>query len=212
MELAVFLLFAVGISLSGVMAPGPVTAAAVALGSRNRFAGTLMALGHGIIEFPLMVLIVLGVSKILNLSGTKIVIGFAGGIFLLFMALQMLRESQRTADGSQYKSAGTGPVLTGLILSGTNPYFLLWWATVGLGLATTAVEFGIWAFVLFTIVHWLCDLGWLQLLSWASFKGVKLFGPRVQQIVLLICSFALLGFGLFFIAVAFKTLRNLILY
>jgi len=43
------------ISCSGAMQPGPVTATAIAMGARNRYAGTLLAIGHGIIEFPLMV-------------------------------------------------------------------------------------------------------------------------------------------------------------
>lgn len=212
MEFVLFLLLAVGISLSGVMAPGPVTAAAVAMGSANRYAGALIALGHAIIEFPLMVLIILGLSRILESTEVTILLGFAGGAFLLFMAWKMLKNYESTSESLQYNPAGGTPVFTGFMLSVTNPYFLIWWATVGLGLATTAIGFGIWAFVVFTIVHWLCDLGWLQLLSWASFKGVKLLGPRVQRIVLLVCSLALLGFGLFFIAAGLVKLRKLIFF
>ncbi|MGB2807122.1 MAG: LysE family transporter [Sedimentisphaerales bacterium] len=188
----------VGISLSGVMAPGPVTAAAIAMGARNRFAGALMAVGHGIVEFPLMILIILGMDKILKSTTTKIVIGFAGGVFLLFMAIQMIRSLSRTQD-QEVKVTRSGPVVAGIVLSGGNPFFLIWWASVGLNLAITAADFGIWAFALFAVVHWLCDLIWLSLLSWASFKGSALLGPRRQKKILLICSLALLVFGLFFI-------------
>ncbi len=198
MELLVFLAEVVGISLSGVMAPGPVTAATIALGARNRFAGALMAIGHGIVEFPLMILIILGMDAILKSTTTKIVIGFAGGFFLLFMAILMIRSLSRTQN-QEVKVTRSGPVVTGIVLSGGNPFFLIWWASVGLNLAITAVDFGIWAFALFAILHWLCDLIWLSFLSWASFKGAVLLGPRNQRIVLLICSLALLVFGLFFI-------------
>jgi hypothetical protein len=58
---------------------------------------------------------------------------------------------------------------------------------------------GIIVFVLFSVVHWLCDCIWLGALSWASFKGSGLLGDRGRRIVLLICSAALLVFGLFFI-------------
>ena len=188
------------------MAPGPVTAAAIAMGARNRFAGALMAVGHGIIEFPLMVLIVLGIAKILKSSKTKIVIGLAGGVFLLVMAIQMLTTLGAASD-PQAEAADSTPVLAGLVLSAGNPYFLLWWATVGLRLATDAIQLGILAFGLFAIVHWLCDLIWLEVLSWASFKGTGLLGPRGQQVVLLICSAALLAFGLFFIYRALALIR-----
>jgi len=180
------------------MAPGPVTAAAIAMGTRSRYAGALIAVGHGVVEFPLMILIVLGVGRILKLPTAQIIIGLAGGAFLLIMAIQML-ISLRSAEEQQGKVTKSAPVLAGIILSAGNPYFLLWWATVGLTLATTATGIGIWAFVVFAIVHWLCDLIWLSALSWASFKGSVLLGPRGMRIVLMICSAALLLFGLFFI-------------
>ena len=193
-----FLIEVVVISLSGVMAPGPVTAAAIGMGTRSRYAGMLIAVGHGIVEFPLMILIVLGADRILKLPTAQIVIGLAGGAFLLIMAIQML-SGLRSAEEQKAKVAKSAPVLTGIILSAGNPYFLLWWATVGLALATTAAGIGIWAFAIFAIVHWLCDLVWLGVLSWASFKGSVLLGPRGMRIVLMICSVALFVFGLFFI-------------
>jgi threonine/homoserine/homoserine lactone efflux protein len=205
MELIFFLAKVVGISLSGVMAPGPVTAAAIAMGARNRFAGALMAVGHGIVEFPLIILITLGMDTILKSTTTKIVIGFAGGVFLLFMAIQMIR-SLSGAEDREVKVTSSGPVVAGIILSVGNPFFLIWWASVGLNLAITAAGFGIWAFALFAIVHWLCDLIWLSALSWASFKGSVLLGPRRQKKILLVCSLALFGFGLFFIYNAASTL------
>ncbi len=209
MELVFFLAKVVGISLSGVMAPGPVTAAAIAKGARNRFAGALMAIGHGIVEFPLIILITLGMDTILKSTTTKIVIGFAGGVVLLFMAIQMIRSLSQTQQ-QQVKVTRSGPLVAGIVLSGGNPFFLIWWASVGLNLAMTAANFGIWAFVLFAIVHWLCDFIWLSALTWASFKGSELLGPRIQLIVLLICSLALFGFGLFFIYNAATTVIKLL--
>jgi threonine/homoserine/homoserine lactone efflux protein len=198
MSLLFFLFQVVGISLSGALAPGPVTAAAIAMGPKNRFAGILIAIGHGIIEFPLMVMIVLGMDKILKSTTTQIAIGLAGGTFLIIMAVGMLRglQSNKNQDFTITKS---GPLMAGILLSGTNPYFLVWWATIGLALATTATGFGVWAFVLFALTHWSCDLVWLSVLSWASFKGTSLLGQRSQRIILLICALALLGFGALFI-------------
>ncbi len=209
MELIFFLAEVVGVSLTGVMMPGPVTAAAIMMGSRNRFAGALMAVGHGIIEFPLMILIVLGMDVILESARIKIAIGFTGGAFLLFMAIQMVR-SLRSVENQQVKVTRSGPIVTGIILSGGSPLFLFWWASVGLNLAITASGIGIWAFALFAIVHWLCDLIWFSILSWASFKGAVLLGPRRQKKILLICLLALFVFGLFFIYNATSTLVKLL--
>jgi len=198
MKLLFFLIQVFVISLSGAMAPGPVTTAAIAMGARSRYAGALLALGHAILEFPLIILIIFGMAQFLKSSKTQIAIGLAGGIFLLIMAIQMLKGLTKTQNLNN-KSAKHKPILTGLILSASNPYFLIWWATIGLALATTAGSFGVWAFALFALTHWLTDLIWLQALSYASFKGTALLSPKSQKIVLAICSLALLLFGLFFI-------------
>ncbi len=200
MELLLFLLKVFGISLSGALAPGPVTAAAIGMGSRRRFAGTLIAIGHGLIEFPLMVLLIFGVGRWLTRPSVGIWVGLAGGAFLIFMAIQMFRGLRATGMPEVQLTKG-GPLATGVLLSGGNPYFLVWWATVGLTLITTARGFGIWAFVLFAFAHWSCDLVWLTALSWGSFRGSVFLGPRRQRIVLALCAAAMFGFGVYFIGV-----------
>ena len=69
------------------MAPGPVTAAAIAIGQRSRYAGVLIAVGHAIIEFPLMILIVLGMGALFESTKTQMAVGLAGGVFLLMMGI-----------------------------------------------------------------------------------------------------------------------------
>jgi len=208
MGLFLFLLKVIGISLSGALAPGPVTAAAIGMGSRRRFAGALMALGHGVIEFPLMVLLIFGVGRLLTQPSVEVGIGLFGGSFLVFMAVHMLRGLRQVID-QPVQVTRSGPFMAGVLLSGGNPYFLIWWATVGLTLITTARDFGVWAFVLFALAHWSCDLIWLTILSWASFKGSVLLGPRRQRIVLALCAGAMLGFGLYFIGLQAIKLTDL---
>ncbi|MEE9294952.1 MAG: LysE family transporter [Phycisphaerae bacterium] len=212
-NLIVFLLQAVVISLSGVMAPGPITAAALAAGVHSRHAGARIALGHGIIEFPLMLFIVGGMGTLLASERAQIGIGLAGGAFLIFMGLQMFRTLRlgRDREGilgpafddvardTAKRRSGRDPIWTGIILTGGNPYFLIWWATVGLALTSRALELSLLAFGLFAIAHWLCDLVWLEALSWASFKGSKLLGDRSEVFVQAICALALLFFGVMFI-------------
>lgn len=199
MSLLLFLSNVLMISLSGALAPGPVTAAAIGMGSRNRFAGSLMALGHGLVEFPLMVLLALGVGSLLTWPSVSMVIGVIGGGFLVFLGIQMFR-SLLAAQAAGGPMSRRGPLMTGVVLSAGNPYFLIWWATAGLVLITQArADFGTWAFGLMALTHWSCDLVWLTLLSWASFKGSALLGPKSQRIVLALCAATMLGFGLYFI-------------
>jgi len=158
-----------------------------------------MALGHGVVEFPLMVLLIFGVGRFLQIPRVGIAIGLVGGGVLVFLAIQMFRGLGR-ADDANVPLARSGPFAAGVLLSGGNPYFLIWWATVGLALITDARGFGAWAFVLFALTHWSCDLLWLTTLSWTSFKGAAWLGPRRQRIVLACCAAAMLGFGLWFLA------------
>ena len=99
-ELLVFLGSAIAISLSGVMAPGSLTAATISAGTRRRHAGALVAIGHAVVEWPLAVLIVLGVGQFLERGDVRVGIGLAGGLFLLFMGWDMLRSSRKPVDVS----------------------------------------------------------------------------------------------------------------
>jgi threonine/homoserine/homoserine lactone efflux protein len=199
MSLLLFLANVLVISLTGALAPGPVTAAAIGMGSANRLAGLFMALGHGLVEFPLLLLLLLGVDRVLKRPSMSMFIGLAGGGFLVFLAVGMFQGLGGSA-GAQVQPTGGSPLVAGILLSAGNPYFLIWWATVGLTLITTArSSFGLWAFGLMALVHWSCDLVWLTVLSWASFRGSVLLGPTGQQVVLAVCAAAMLGFGLYFI-------------
>jgi len=205
-ETVTFLAQTVAISLSGVLAPGPVTAAALAGGARNRHAGAWMAVGHGIIEFPLMLLIMGGAGVVLTAKAFRVGVGLAGGAALLLMALMILASLRRTGIEGK-PPAASSPLWTGVVLTGGNPYFLVWWATVGLAMTTRAVELGVLAFGIFAVAHWLCDLIWLEILSLASHRGAGVFGATSQRVVLGICSAAMVFFGVKFVADAVRMMR-----
>ena len=192
------------------MAPGPMTAATIAQSTRTKYAGALIAIGHGIVEMPLIFLIMLGLDRYLKDERAKIAIGLVGGAFLIWMGIGMLRE-MRKADYNPESAYKSGPIFTGFMLSATNPFFLFWWATVGLPLIGDAMTLGTLALVLFVILHWLCDLVWLQFLSTATNKGSSIMSKRNQKIILGICATALAFFGGKFIysaAMAWFALAN----
>lgn len=196
MELTVFLLSAALISLSGVLSPGPMTAAVIQQGARSRLSGVYVSLGHGAIEIPLIVFISMGANKIIESQGVQEAIGIAGGLYLFYMARGLLDPPDiESLSGEKAPSS----FLSGIFLSMANPYFLLWWATIGLGLVLGAVKFGILGLALFALVHWLCDLVWYSLLSNLSFKGVRTFGARLYRRISIFCGLAMLGFGGLFI-------------
>jgi threonine/homoserine/homoserine lactone efflux protein len=193
-----FLFQTIIISLTGVMAPGAVTAATLAQGSRHRWAGVWIAIGHGIVEIPLIFLLILGLGTVLKTDTAQIIIGIIGGAFLVYLGIMTLREPV-SADPNAKKSRTGGPMLTGFVLSATNPYFLFWWATVGLNLAIKAQMIGAYAIVIFAIVHWICDLIWLTILSFTAFHGTNILSHKVQKYILAFCGAAMAAFGLKFL-------------
>ncbi len=193
MVFAAFILKAIFLSFSGVMAPGPLTAVTVAHGSRSQHAGVWIAIGHGIVEFPLMAVIYLGFEYVFTSPNAKAVIGLVGGFFLFFLAYSMFRSIAK----ADVKGAGAfrSPVAAGAILSIANPYFLIWWATVGASLIIAAVEFGAIGVIVFAIFHWLCDFVWCYFLSALSFRGGRFFGNKFQKIVFGVCGVFLIFMG-----------------
>jgi len=198
MSLLPFLLEAVLISLSGVMAPGPITTVVVGKGSESPHAGALVAVGHGIVEFPLMLAVLYGAGRLFGIPAVKAGIAIAGGAFMLYMGVDMFRALARFT-GAPPLAAHRSPLAAGLLLSLGNPYFLVWWGTVGAALVLRAVAFGLLGFLAFAVVHWLCDFCWYYFLSAVTYRGGKFLGKRFQQVLLAACGAFLLFFGARFI-------------
>ena len=177
--------------------PGPVTAVAIVKGQNSSKAGILVALGHGAVEIPLIIAIALGLSKFFQLPAWKIAIGLIGGAVLVWMGFGMIRD--RKALGEGRKDVPYGSFQAGVITTTSNPYFFLWWATVGAVLITKSLAWGIMGVILLTIVHWSVDLGWVWLLSYMSHRGKSIMSPKVQSAVFAVCGMVLVVFGLFFL-------------
>jgi threonine/homoserine/homoserine lactone efflux protein len=196
MGLVAFLGEALAISLSGVIAPGPMTAVTAERGAKSPYAGVLIALGHGLVEVPLMIGILFGLGRLFEIPEVGVAIGLAGSAFLIWMGVGMLRNLAPTA--AERGAARRSSLLTGAALSAGNPYFLVWWATVGATLVSRSSIHGALGFILFAVGHWLCDLVWCSVVAYVSYRGRKLVGGRFGQAVSLVCAIALLGFGIRF--------------
>ena len=193
MPLLTFLLEAVLVSFSGVMAPGPLSATAVARGSESPHAGAVVAIGHGIVELPLMAAIFFGLGFLLEQFHVRVVTALVGGLLLSVMGIGMLRSVRRAEFAANANTHSS--MVAGMVLSAGNPYFLLWWATVGATLISRSARFGMPGFLSLALLHWLCDFVWLYLLSGLSFQGKRFLGKGFQRVVLAVSGVLLLYFG-----------------
>jgi len=182
-SLGLFLLSVAVISLTGVMLPGPMTAATVAKGYQNKNAGALIAIGHGVVELPLIAAMYLGVGPFLGLPVVVNGIYIAGGVALFYLGFRMFR----TAGDAPEEVGGlpASSVVTGIVVTGTNPAFYVWWVTLGAALIAGAARFGVIGIVLLGVVHWPCDLVWSEFLSMGTFKSRKWWTGKVQRLSLI---------------------------
>src|SRR4030043_831236 len=83
------------ISLSGVLLPGPLFAVPIEKASKRKTAGALIALGHGVIEFPLMFLIFFVLSQFVVPDSVRSAIGLVGGALMIYMGAQAFRNRNK---------------------------------------------------------------------------------------------------------------------
>jgi threonine/homoserine/homoserine lactone efflux protein len=196
----VFLISVVVISLSGVLSPGPVLGVTIAKGYSDRNAGVLVAIGHGILEFPLMILLYLGFSSLFTNPTFRTVVGLLGGVLLLYLGYGMIRAMGKVEENSM--DLPYGSLTAGVITTGAGPYFWLWWATIGLGLITRAAAYGLLGFVIFMLVHWSCDFLWYAFVSRTVNRAKNIWTKKVHAAVFGGFGIMLIGIGVWFMATA----------
>jgi threonine/homoserine/homoserine lactone efflux protein len=195
-----FLLSVIFISLSGVMMPGPVFAITVAKGYKRKIAGASIALGHGVIEFPLMFLIYFGLTGFFASGAVQKIISLVGGLILIYMGVQTFRTRRKASE--EWEGSRHGSFIAGVLTTGANPYFFLWWATIGAALVINASIFGFLGFLIFAMTHWTCDLLWDTLVSLTVFKSRRFWTKKVHDIIFGFCFAVLVGFGAWFVVSA----------
>ena len=191
------LLSVVVISLSGVMMPGPMFAVTLAKSYRTPWAGAQVSLGHAVIEVPLILLIYFGFARFFENNTIQVVLSILGGAMIIWLGIAMFRARAEVVQRG--KDLSYSAFVAGIITSGFNPYFLLWWATVGSLLLMKFLDFGVPGLVAFIFVHWLCDLVWLSIVSTIIYRTHSLWSVRFQEWLFIVCSLLLIGFGGWFL-------------
>ena len=124
------------ISLTGALAPGPLTTMAIVEGSRRgKWSGVRLAIGHGLVEGPYVALIALvlwlGREAILQQPIVAGLIALLGGLFLAWMGLSMglgAWQHSLSLEGEAAQEARFGLVPEGSLVTLSNPYWWIWWA------------------------------------------------------------------------------------
>lgn len=198
------------IGLSGAMMPGPVLTATISETLKRGFrAGPLIVAGHAILEIVVLAAVVAGLGHWITQPAVKRMLGLLGGGLLILMGAHMAWTAEvavRVALGTRPdpKAAVRGPMLAGILTSLSNPYWAIWWATIGLNLASLALKNGLPGLATFYSGHILSDLAWYSAVAAAVASGRRLCPPPAYRVLITACGLALVGLGgLFFFPAAF---------
>lgn len=192
------------VALTGAMMPGPVLTATIGESTRRGFlAGPLITLGHGLLEIALLAAILAGLGAWLALPGVQATLGLVGGVVLVIMGLLTAWTSrgaarQAACPAAAGRAPAYGTALTGLLTTGSNPYWYLWWATVGLAYASYSLRAGLTGLAFFFAGHILADLVWYSFVSAGVAGGRRWLGERGYRAVLVTCGLVLVGLGVWF--------------
>ncbi len=189
------------VAFSGALMPGPMLTMTISQSARLGWrAGPLLVLGHGVLELSLVFALVYGLNRFLAKGPVIGVIGIAGGAVLFWMGGSMLRNARKvslTMKGPK-GAAGVHPVWAGILSSLSNPYWTIWWATIGLSYIVFSIKQGILGISFFYTGHILADLVWFTLVSALIHFGKRRVSDKAYQAVIACCGVLLVGFGAYF--------------
>ena len=197
------------LALSGALMPGPLLTITVAeVAKRGVWAGPLLITGHAFLELLLVVVIILGLGPFLKSPPIIGTISLLGGFILLGMGGDMVRKaptlSLRQETVSHTRGRFNHPVILGIVGSLANPFWILWWVTIGFGYMATAGQLGVPGLVAFFLGHIAADYGWYILIALGISRGKTVISDNGYRIMIRCCGVFLVGFGGWFLLTAFQ--------
>jgi threonine/homoserine/homoserine lactone efflux protein len=210
MNLSDFVATVVVVTASGALAPGPLSFGILMQGSKEGArSGFSCAIGHTLVEFPLVLALALGLLAVASQPMIKSVIGLVGGVGLIgfgvFQIYETVKNRTKPNEEPRTRSLPASSVVLGLALTGLNPYFILWWLTIGSVLIVQALAFAAIIGVLIMYVsHVWMDYAFLTTLAYFSKKGKSIVGSKYYKAVLIAFGLILVYYGLSFAIDAFR--------
>lgn len=199
------------IGYSGAIMPGSLFTYTINKSIKHgAISGLLISIGHSILEFFIVMLILFGFARFINTEMTRSIIGIIGGVILLYLAFCMLRDVylnklnlrfKTDEESSKYRSM----VIAGAVISAFNPGFIFWWVVVGLSLTMSAYSlFGITGVFIFYIGHILADISWYCFLSAIISKTRTFINMKIYKGIVVVMASFLVFMGVSFLYSSLK--------
>jgi threonine/homoserine/homoserine lactone efflux protein len=202
MDVLGFVVTVVLLTASGALAPGPLFFQTISQGAKTGArSGLIFSLAHTVVEFSLIMLLAFGLLAVKDDVVVRDIIGVLGGVVLIAFGVYQILGLFRTKQMKQKEAVSSyGLFVIGLLFTGLNPYFILWWLTVGSNLILLALEFAALAGVVFMFLcHVWMDYVWLTSVAYFAKRGVNALGSRWYRALLGVFGGVLIYFGVSFL-------------
>lgn len=198
--MAMIFISALAVAFSGAMMPGPLLTYTIRQSlSSGPYSGFIIIAGHAILELALIILIFMGFDIILQSDSAQSIIGLVGGLLLVYMGADMVINSLKNKvkiELTNDKSKTGNMLFSGFVISAANPYFLLWWAIIGLGFLIQAYKlFGTAGVLIFFTGHILADFIWYGFVSVIVGTTRKFIKVNLYRVIIAFLGGVLIFFG-----------------
>ncbi len=203
-QLLGFAIVVIIISASGVLSPGPLFTANIFYGLKGGAkAGLKMAYGHTLVELPLVILLGLGAFSLETIPEFRTYIAIIGALGLFVFAGIQLKQIFKNRLEFIYEPKH-GPFLAGILLSALNPFFIIWWLTIGFKLISDSlILWSFWGILIMFLLHIWMDYVWLSSTALVSSRISKILSNRNFKVLVVGLSVVLVYFGITFLIDAF---------
>jgi threonine/homoserine/homoserine lactone efflux protein len=196
------------IALSGALMPGPLLTTTISESSQRGFiTGPLLVAGHALLELGLVIALLLGLAPFLQQPVVFAATAIIGSVILFWIAFGMFRSLPSLhLSWERDQKRRNHPLVSGILMSVANPYWIIWWATIGLSYILYSRRFGFWGITFFFVGHTLADLVWYSFIATAVAGGRHVLTDRLYRSLIAICAVFLVVFACYFAYAGFAKL------
>jgi len=209
-ELVEIFIGAMIVGFSGALSPGPMLTLVISSTAEKGFwTSFFIVVGHAVLELAVVAAFFLGLIRYLENPLISKIIGIVGGVFLIYLGIDIIVSVFRKKFLIDFRSVlkkktmnprSTGIIiLKGILVSLMNPYWYIWWISIGAAFIIRSVKFDMGGVTAFFTGHISADFIWYLFIGFLISTGRRFFNQKIYNAILIVCSIFLFYLGIRFI-------------
>ena len=198
------------VGFSGALSPGPMLTLVISSTAEKGFwTSFFIVVGHAVLELAVVAAFFLGLIRYLENPLVSKIIGIVGGVFLIYLGIDIIISVIRKKFRIDFRSIlkqrtmnvkSTGIIiLKGILVSLMNPYWYIWWISIGAAFIIRSVKFDAGGVTAIFTGHISADFIWYLFIGFLISTGRRFFNHKIYNAILIVCSLFLFYLGIRFI-------------